>query len=362
MSWGTWKNTFRAAGSQLLDSTLMEMYQAASPVSALVLDRLRAESSYGAATLPAKNNVLGLRVPGSLAFQEFASPVDCVKELVRRWSDPTYKAGVYMPKNLSLAEMLQKYSPSDENNTEALIAGAVTNINSWRKGSSTTVPAPAPPPPPTGALTFGRVPVPKNFRESQVLDRENHAWDNLGQRALRGIVYHRMLGTLAGTDDWFHSGQAQGLTDWGIDHNTGEILRWNDYLGRGSACISPNRAPWASGPWNNVPGDGMKFVTKFGVNGINRDLSAIEISGNYDTPLSEAGIQAIVALSAYLADVAKVPWDTYPIVPATGLVFTYWHNEFCGKATKICPGPVVERATPDIIARTAALLKKFQAG
>jgi hypothetical protein len=204
------------------------------------------------------------------------------------------------------------------------------------------------------------VPAPGNFQDRQIPDANNHCWDDLGQRVLRGIVYHRMLGKLWGTDSWFRSGSAQGLTDWGLDHNTGEILRWNDYLGRGKSGVSPNRAPWASGPWNNVPGDGMKFVQKFGVNGIDRDLSAIEISGNYDTPLSEMGIEAIVALSAYLADVAKVPWDTYPVTPATGLTFVYFHQEFCGPVTKICPGPVVMNATPDIIARTAALLRKYQ--
>jgi hypothetical protein len=350
-----WYAAFANVHSPLSDAVIQAMYDAAHGISALVLDRLRAESTYGAGTLPAHNNVLGLRVPGTLMFQEFASPVECVKELVRRWSDPTYKNGVYYPKDLSLAAMLAKYSPPDENSTESLIRAAVSNINSSRSGTS---PQPAPPPP-TSGITFGRVPVPKNFQDRQIPDAQNHAWDNLGQRVLRGIVYHRMLGTLWGTDAYFRQG-AQGLTDWGLDHNTGEILRWNDYLGRGKPGISPNRAPWASGPWQNPPGDGRAFVAKFGVNGINRDLSAIEISGNYDTPLSEAGIEAIVALSAYLADVAKVPWDTFPTFPSTGLTFVYFHQEFCGPATKICPGPVVMNATPSIITRTAALLRKYQ--
>jgi hypothetical protein len=264
--------------------------------------------------------------------------------------------GVYYPKDLSLAKMLQKYSPPNENDTEALIRAAVSNINSWR--GSTPSPGPNPSPSP-GQIVYGRVPVPKNFQDRQIPDAQNHAWDTLGQRVLRGIVYHRMLGTLWGTDTYFRQG-AQGLTDWGVDHNTGEILRWNDYLGRPGPGISPNRAPWASGPWNNVPGDGQQFVTRYGVDAINRDLSAIEISGNYDTPLSVAGMDAIVALSAYLADRAKVPYDTYPIVPATGLPFTYFHREFTN--TKPCPGAVVVNAVPVIIERTADRLEQYQTG
>jgi hypothetical protein len=354
----TWTQQFRTAGSPFSDALLEQMWQAAKPVSALVLDRLRIESSYCTAhPLPNTNNCLGLRVPGSLDFAAFYSPVDGIKEVVRRWGDKTYRNGIYYPKDMGLAQMLSRYSPPTENPTEQLIQAAVTNINGWRGQSP--FPPPSTPSPPPGRLVFGKVPVPKNFQDRQIPDAQNHAWDNLGQRVLRGIVYHRMLGTLWGTDAYFRQG-AQGLTDWGLDHNTGELLRWNDYLGRGKAGISPNRAPWASGPWSNVPGDGMAFVQKFGVNAINRDLSAIEISGNYDTPLSEAGVEAIVALSAYLADVAKVPHDTYPIVPSTGLPFTYWHREFTNE--KPCPGDVVVRATPDIIERTAALMKKYQTG
>jgi hypothetical protein len=69
------------------------MWEAAQGISALILDRLRVESTYGKHPV-ARNNILGLRdrTGKTLAFEEFASPVDCVKELVRRFSDPCYKS------------------------------------------------------------------------------------------------------------------------------------------------------------------------------------------------------------------------------------------------------------------------------
>src|SRR5690349_18322664 len=119
--------------------------------------------------------------------------------------------GVYMPKDLSLAQMLNKYSPSSENDTASLIRSAIANINAWRGLG----PGSPPPPVPHGAVTYGRVPVPPGLKNRIIPDAQTHAWDNLGQRVLRGIVYHRMLGTLDGTDQYFRSGAA-GLTDWGI--------------------------------------------------------------------------------------------------------------------------------------------------
>ena len=188
---------------------------------------------------------------------------------------------------------------------------------------------------------------------------------------MKGIVYHRQEGTNWGTDSWFRTlwyrdrdgmrrqgGGQLGLTDFGIDRNSGEILQWNDYRGAGRSGISPHRAGWASGPWDNPPGDGRAFHQRFGAGAINRDLISIEIDGWYDTPLGEAGLHAVVALSAFLADEAGVPWDRYPLNPATGLVFTYTHDEF--QSRKPCPGPAVLRAIPEIIARTQALLRECQ--
>jgi hypothetical protein len=215
-----------------------------------------------------------------------------------------------------------------------------------------------PPPPSSGKIVFGRVPKP-SWVDRQIPDRNNWAWDRLGQRLLRGVVYHRQVGTNWGTDGWFRGGGGgSGLTDFGIDHNTGEILQWNDYMGRGRPGISPNRAGWASGPWENPPGDGRAYVAKYGVSAINRDLVSLEIAGMYETPISDRGYQSVVNLSSFLADQAQVPWTNYPIVPSTGLPFTYTQSEF--QNHKPCPGKVVLSLIPQIIQDTKNLLKKYQ--
>lgn len=200
------------------------------------------------------------------------------------------------------------------------------------------------------ALTFGNVKHPAYTKHIIW----NNAWDDLGPRRNFGVVYHRMLGSLMGTEQYFDGG-AQGLTHYGTGHpgdHDGEIRMWCDPL--------TNRAPWASGrviaPW----GDGPAFVNKYGANAVNNDLIAIEISGNYNDPISDLTKDTVAALSAYWADQAKIPHDKYPLNPTTGLTYTYWHQEFTGPAEKICPGPVVMDATDDIIARTVAVLKAAQ--
>ncbi len=224
------------------------------------------------------------------------------------------------------------------------------------------------PPDPTTGLTFGKVPRPA-IVDRTIPDANNTAWDDLGQRLLRGVVYHRQLGSNWGTDSWFRmmwqpngekGGGQLGLTDYGISRTSGEILKWNDPYGKGKAGVSRNRSGWASGPWSNVAGDGMAFVQKFGVNAINRDLASLEIDGNYDDPLQQAGFDAIVSLSAHLADSQRIPWNTYPINPATGLTFVYWHNEYTNKKT--CPGKVIMDLTPQIIEATKQRMKKYQEG
>lgn len=200
-------------------------------------------------------------------------------------------------------------------------------------------------------LTFGNVPYPAVT--THII--WNQAWDDLGPRFNIGVVYHRMLGSLMGTEQYFDQGAA-GLTHYGTGHpgdHDGEIRMWCD--------PRTNRAPWASGPVKAPWGDGPAFVAKYGVNAVNNDLIAIEISGGYNDPISDTTKDTIAALTAYWADQGKVPWDVYPLNPASGLTFTYWHQEFTGPAEKICPGPVVMNATDDIIARTKAMLKQYQA-
>lgn len=228
------------------------------------------------------------------------------------------------------------------------------------------------------SLTFGRVPHPP-FQDRLVLDVQNGAWDYLGQRAVMGARWHRMVGTLTGTDGWFRRGAASdGLTDYGIGCAAtdgpglaGVIYRWNDPTGKAHSGVSPNRSPWASGPYSSscAYGDGRRNVAERGVNAVNRDGVSIEVSGNYDTPLDDKCRDSLIKLTAYWADQARVPWDAFPTDPARGYGFVKYHKEYCGnpdppescpQGVKACPGMVVVNETPTLFQRIAAYLKSYQ--
>ena len=232
------------------------------------------------------------------------------------------------------------------------------------------------------AIVFGRVPHPASV-ERWILDNQNSAWNDLGQRKVLGVVWHRMVGGQDGTDGFFRAMAnarqtgSGGLTDYGVGvaaqdgaAAAGRIYRWNDPLGLAHPGCSPNRAGWASGSWNAARafGDGKAFVLDHGgdLNVINRDQVSIEISGLAMTPLDEASRGAVVALTAYWADQARIPWDVFPMVPGKGYSFVRWHEEFGPDepdgSPKHCPFDVVKGETDALIARTKAILKQFQIG
>ncbi len=99
-------------------------------------------------------------------------------------------------------------------------------------------------------------------------------------------------------------GGCNGLTDYGVDHVTGEILQWNDPTGQAHPGVSANRAAWASDPVHSPYGDGLAFLQDNGgdVNVVNRDQVSIEISGLYEDPISDECILSVAALSSYYAD------------------------------------------------------------
>lgn len=212
---------------------------------------------------------------------------------------------------------------------------------------------------PMADLTFGKVPKP-NHVDSH-LDSTNPMIGYSQQPiVIEGVVWHRMIGTLLGTDGWFHAGHA--ATAYGIGvaatdgaGNAGKIYEWIDpanghYYGE------------SSGPVSNPYGDGLKFVQRFGIWRVNPQTVAIEISGNYDTPLDEAARASIVHLTAYFADQRKIPWSEFPNVPGQDRSFVHWHQEFTIGTGKVCPGQVVMQETPALIQRVAGVLKQYQAG
>lgn len=395
LSLQTWKDEFKRLASPLSAAEIEDCFHA-SQGWAVALDQAIGESSLRDSEPVKRNNLLNLMDENG--FKSYPKDWMAFNEFMRRVYDPGYKSGVYYPGSLGVGGIVpgydlslagykviyiggpgclqtrgatcangETYDPAKPMLGESVvrdttapsinrsIAASMLRYDGW---FDQVPPLPGPDPEPgTGEVVFGRVPSPR-WTDRQIPDRLNHAWDSLGTRRYKGLVYHRMLGTLWGTDGWFRDPRAGGLTDFGVDHNTGELLEWNSYLGVGRSGISPHRSPHANGSWQNPPGDGRAFVNMFGLNAINRDLVSFEISGNYGDAISSAGRGKIVALSAYLADQAKIRWDSYPLNPHTGLIFTYWHNEF--QAEKPCPGSVVQNLTPQIIAETQALMKKHQ--
>ena len=276
--YAVWRSKIMGAGG-LVEAAQQDVWEACGDDSALMLEFLHAESSYASdfAAIPAaKRNPWNLQIAGQgLTFTT-------IREAALAWRDrlydPLYKQGIYLKTN-TIADLIRTYAPaSDGNDTEGYIRKVVAGINA--NGFDPPVTTPATPEVPVEetpvALTFGRVPHPPY---QQRLITNSTAWNDLGKRTIRAVVWHRMYGTLWGTDTYFRNEAAgKALTDYGVGveatdgaANAGVILQWNDPTGR--------RSPWASGPVSNPIDDGAKFVALYGTNGVNRDAVSIEISG-----------------------------------------------------------------------------------
>ena len=369
-----WRKRIVDAGG-LTETAQRGVWEACGDDSALMLEFLHAESSYSSdfAAIPAAwNNPWNLQIAG--VGLKFESIVDCVLAWRERLYSTTYKQGIYA-RTVTIADLISVYAPkSDGNDTDGYIAKVVAGMN--RNGFDPPVTTPATPEEPVpgeeekpmAELQFGRVPHPV-YQDRYISN--STAWNDLGKRGAKCVVWHRMYGTLWGTDSYFR-GEASGraLTDYGVGvsatdgaNQAGVILRWNDPLGR--------RAPWASGPVSNPTGDGAKFVNLFGVNAVNRDGVSIEISGSGGTALDAKARAAVVALTAYWADqYGKVlaaqgkqfDWTTFPIIPSQdNRSFVCYHGEFYDGKRNSCPGAVVEAATNGMLAEVKAILKQYQA-
>ena len=99
------------------------------------------------------------------------------------------------------------------------------------------------------SITFGQVPI-FSYTDRYIYEkRQGFGWDNLGQRDVKWVTLHRMVGKLWGTDGWFRNPSVSSITDFGIGNyvtsgvaNDGLILRWNDPLGIRSG--SRSRGGW----------------------------------------------------------------------------------------------------------------------
>jgi hypothetical protein len=354
----TWSAALPIASEIRQAGEVADCWQAARPYSRLCLGMMAAESSFATdfAGDPATNkNALNLRPRGGLpGFQAFSSWQAGISE----WRDRITSLTYAYKDTQTVADLIAIYAPSsDSNNVAAYVATVETII-------ARLTPAPTPGGNPvTLNMTADLVPLPP-FESRIVLDAENHAWNDLGPRTVKGFVLHRMLGSLTGTDQWFRRGTASdGLTDWGSDADSATVYLWNSPLGFGGAGFSANRAAWASGPYNangDAWGDGLAFVTKYGIDAVNRDETAWEISGNYGDSWSDAAQQTAAQACAHYAHNYGIQWDQFPVHPQDGFSFVRFHQEITGPKEKICPGPTVMNAIDAWIEKVRAILKTAQ--
>lgn len=344
VAFATWEREFARVDSPIEGDVLRAMYDAAAGVSGMVLERLRVETTYGANVSTARNNVLGLRdrTGKTLSFEAFPSPVDCVKEVIRRWTDPTYKPshpGVYMPRDLSIAGMLERYSPPDENDTEALIAATVDHLNAWRAESEGK---PAPKPAPRPEYVFGMPAWPKGL-ERRILDLApaGKGWDPLGDRSqsMCLIVGHHTAGhdDRDGVYNLFSRGGGrwgQAATDMTIDRRgLGYLMLdpWSADPDEGSGIT-----PWASGPAESLKGIGVPIVQQLGANAINKRGLSAEHSNVDGEGFTDPQMDLSAKCYAVGITRMRIPWDTFPVNPNVGgLRIDAVHDRF---APTSCPG------------------------
>lgn len=275
--------------------------------------------------------------------------------------------GVYCPWDMTLANFIYVYvgGPGCWSSGGATCANGETGASVERYLNETiarlnryigaqTQPATTTTQPPTGtsssSVTLGRVPRPTGMQIRLIMN--NVAWDDLGPRIPRGIVLHRMLGTLNGTDSYFRNeARTTALTDFGVGAgNLGRVYQWNDLAGR--------RAPHASGPADGIKEDGVPFVNRYGVNAINRDCASVEIEGMQNDPVPTATWTALVELVAWLADSwLRVDYNTWPR-NRDGLHALLHHREFTN--TKSCPFQWMIQNTPRLIDDVRARLRQYQ--
>ncbi|HET7095535.1 MAG TPA: hypothetical protein VFI22_18735, partial [Thermomicrobiales bacterium] len=240
---------------------------------ALALAQAIRETSLGRDGAADRRNALGLMGPDGRTLLRFERWAEGFAAYRRRLADPAYKDGVYGPADLALAEFVAIYVGGPgcrasglercaNGETRASVTDylndVISLVNGWRANDAVEAAVGTTPADPPPARAGGREPP-------AVVDRIippglNTAWDDLGPRTIRGVCLHRMLGTLEGTDAWFRGGaRASARTDFGI--GDGRIFQWTPLRGR--------MAPWASGPANDVEGDGVAFIRRYGIAAVN---------------------------------------------------------------------------------------------
>lgn len=259
--------------------------------------------------------------------------------------DAIWKAG-YLRSVKTLADLTGKWA-TDPRYAEKIAAKANSIFQDSRIQNTEVSPV---------SITTGRVPYP-DVIQSHLPASNPYVVEGGAPKIPEAIIWHRMLGSWGGTNNWFHGGNA--ATAYGVAvaatdgaATAGKIYEW----------IAP-RNGWygeSSGPAKDPYGDGLIYANEVGVESINRCSKAIEISGNYDTPLDQKARESIAAMTAYWADQRGIPWTEFPHYKAKGRSFVIWHNEITGLDYKACPGAVVMAETDALIELTREIMKRYQ--
>jgi len=345
---GIWRRTLHDARSPL-EFVAAEAYESASPHTALALAMLNQESSYATQfrlNVASNHNPLNLRPPDGDGYLRFDSWVDGVRAWRERITDADYKSGIYA-RTRTIADLISVYAPSSDNNNEqAYVAGIEASLLRWGVTPKEIQPL---------SITTGRVPYP-DVIQSHLPASNPYVVEAGAPKIPEAIFWHRMIGSWAGTNSWMHMGNA--ATAYGVAvaatdgaSAAGKIYEWIARTGWYGESSGPARGPY---------GDGLIYANEVGVESINRCSKAVEISGNYDTPLDEKARDAIAGLTAYWADQRGIPWTEFPQYKEKGRSFVIWHNEITGLDYKECPGAVVMAETDALIERTKQIMKRYQ--
>ena len=238
-------------------------------------------------------------------------------------------------------------------------AGILGHLNTSFKDSVVN-PSTQPPKetPPMATLNFDPklAPLPVHNVRYAWNKRENVGTNDLGARVFRGNTVHRAYSngqSFTGAIDWLLNPEVKGLADFFVDHRTGAVTWINPMRALASTFsfkMDPNwedGAGWTNGPYNAgvASSDARAFLSahgsQLGANIINQDLENFEVTGDYGDPVSEAARESIRKVFLNRAQILKIPYDVWPINPATGVTVMFGHREFCGVDFKECPGVVL---------------------
>lgn len=196
---------------------------------------------------------------------------------------------------------------------------------------------------------MGKTPFPP-YQERLLPPKIGAGMDRGATKRSGATWWHRMVGTLRGTDAYFRLEWVKASTHWGIGGSLdgaddGVIFQW---VKMGDPLI-----PWASGPWRDPGyGDGAKYVDEFGVYGINAYGDSIEFSGMTDTPMTVLQWQKGIWLSAAIAHDGGLSSDEF--------LWNMHHREACQPSYKDCPFPAVYKHTDAYQRGIAATMAHYE--